>query len=156
MNDFEAVSQNENFDELLFLFKQNCTAPQTKKVYANVCEQSLHVKDAKLFFSIRLSLKKLNLTSNARCLQATMSHYFMEVWKKRNALSIRFTLKPKDLLMIVGENDKKMRGRSVKAKMVPYYTREEINQAKAMLKSFVTLMIKILIFSLWKYKAQVE
>ena len=38
--------------------------------------------------------------------------------------------KPKDLVTIVGENDKKMRGRSVKGKMLPYFTREEITKRK--------------------------
>ena len=44
---FDILSQNENFDELLGLFRHNCEANLTKKVYPEACHKSLHVKEVK-------------------------------------------------------------------------------------------------------------
>lgn len=127
---FEKLSQNENFDELLSLFRHNCTAPQTKKVYANVCEQALHVKDAKAFFQNSFELKKIEPNDQRSMLTGYYEPLLHGSLKKTERFKYPVYGKPKDLVMILGENDKKMRGRSVKGKMVPYFTREEINKRK--------------------------
>lgn len=127
---FESLSQNENFDELLSLFRQNCAAPLSKKVYANVCEQALHVNDAKAFFKNSFELKKIQPNEQRSMLTGYYEPLLHGSMKKSARFKYPVYAKPKDLLMIVGENDKKMRGRSVKGKMMPYYTREEINKRK--------------------------
>ena len=127
---FELLAQRENFDELLSLFRHNCSAPQTKKVYANVCEQSLHVKDAKAFFKNSFELKKIEPNDQRSMLTGYYEPLLHGSLKKTERFKYPVYAKPKDLAMIVGENDKKMRGRSVKGKMVPYYTREEISKRK--------------------------
>lgn len=127
---FEALSKNENFDELLMLFRQNCAAPQTKKVYANVCEQALHVKDAKTFFQTSFEMKKIPPNEQRSMLTGYYEPLLHGSLKKTERFKYPVYAKPKDLLLIVGENDKKMRGRSVKGKMMPYFTREEISKRK--------------------------
>jgi len=127
---FEMLSQNENFDELLFMFRQNCAAPLTQKVYANVCEQALHVNDAKAFFKNSFELKKIQPNEQRSMLTGYYEPLLHGSLKKTERFKYPVYGKPKDLVMIVGENDKKMRGRSVKGKMMPYFTREEIGKRK--------------------------
>jgi len=56
LDKFEGLSDTENFDELLKLFKENCKARQTKLVYPTAChEASLHVKDPRSFLKNFLS-----------------------------------------------------------------------------------------------------
>ena len=128
---FEALAQNENFDELLSLFRQNCAAPLTKRVYANVCEQALHVNNAKAFFQNSFELKRVPPNEQ----RSMLTGYYEPLLHGSLKQSARFKYpvyaKPRDLLLIVGEKEtKKMRGRSVKGKMMPYYTREEIGKRK--------------------------
>ncbi|WP_060825094.1 murein transglycosylase A [Sulfurospirillum cavolei] len=127
---FEALSQNENFDQLLELFKENCKAPLTKKVYANVCRQANDVQDAKSFFKHSFTLKKVEPNEQRSMLTGYYEPLLHGSLKKTERYKYPVYGKPKDLVMIVGENDKKMRGRSVKGKMLPYYTREEIGKRK--------------------------
>ena len=122
---FEAVGQNEDFDELLALFRQNCAAPLTKKVYANVCEQSLHVKDAKAFFQNSFELKKIQPNEQRSMLTGYYEPLLHGSLKKTERFKYPVYAKPKDLI-----SDGKMRGRKLKGKVVPYYTRAEIEKKK--------------------------
>ncbi|AFL69563.1 murein transglycosylase A [Sulfurospirillum barnesii] len=127
---FESFSHEENFDELLMLFRENCKAPQTQKVYAKVCEHSLHVKDAKAFFQNTFVLKKVEPNEQRSMLTGYYEPLLHGSLKKSERFKYPVYGKPKDLIKIVGENDAKMRGRSVKGKVVPYFTREEIAKRK--------------------------
>lgn len=122
---FEAVSQKEDFDELLTLFRQNCAAPLTKKVYANVCEQSLHVKDAKAFFQNSFELKKIQPNEQRSMLTGYYEPLLHGSLKKTERFKYPVYAKPKDLV-----SDGKVRGRKLKGKVVPYYTRAEIEKKK--------------------------
>ena len=113
---FERFSHEENFDELLMLFRENCKAPQTQKVYAKVCEQSLHVKDAKAFFQNAFVLKKVEPNEQRSMLTGYYEPLLHGSMKKSKRFAYPVYGKPKDLIKIVGENDAKMRGRSVKGK----------------------------------------
>lgn len=127
---FNALAEHENFDELLLLFRQNCAAPLSKKAYPNVCEQSLHVKDARAFFQNSFELKKIQPNDQRSMLTGYYEPLLHGSMKKSARFKYPVYAKPKDLVAIVGERDKKMRGRSVKGKMLPYYTRAEIEKHK--------------------------
>ena len=127
---FDILSQNENFDELLGLFRHNCEANLTKKVYPEACHKALHVKDAKAFFEENFELKRVEPNSQRSMLTGYYEPLLYGSLKKTERFKYPVYGKPKDLVTIVGENDKKMRGRSVKGKMLPYFTREEITKRK--------------------------
>ncbi len=127
---FERLSETENFDELLHLFRDNCKARQTKLVYPTACHESLHVKDAKAFFEENFELKKIEPNEQRSILTGYYEPLLQGSLKKTERFKYPVYGKPKDLVTIVGENDKKMRGRSVKGKMLPYFTREEITKRK--------------------------
>ncbi len=127
---FDILSQNENFDELLGLFRENCQAPLTKKVYPEACHKSLHVQDAKAFFEENFELKRVEPNTQRSMLTGYYEPLLYGSLKKTERFKYPVYGKPKDLVSIVGENDKKMRGRSVKGKMLPYFTREEITKRK--------------------------
>lgn len=122
---FEQFSQNEDFDELLVLFKNNCTAPLTKKVYANVCEQAKHVSDAKAFFKNSFELKKIQPNEQRSILTGYYEPLLHGSLKKTERFKYPVYAKPKDL--VVHANSK---GRMVKGKFMPYFTREEIGKRK--------------------------
>lgn len=131
LDKFEGLSDTENFDELLKLFKENCKARQTKLVYPTAChEASLHVKDAKAFFEEFFELKRVEPNEQRSILTGYYEPLLQGSLKKTERFKYPVYGKPKDLVAIVGENDKKMRGRSVKGKMLPYFTREEIGKRK--------------------------
>ena len=129
---FGNMGQNENFDELLALFRQNCQAPATKQVYATVCEQALHVKDAKAFFRDAFELKKIEPNDQ----RSMLTGYYEPLLKGSLVQTKRYAYpiyaKPKDLVVTTDSKDasKKIRGRLEKGKLVPYFTREQINKRK--------------------------
>lgn len=127
---FGYLSETENFDELLKLFRDNCKARQTKLVYPTACHESLHVKDAKAFFEENFELKRVEPNEQRSILTGYYEPLLQGSLKKTERFKYPVYGKPKDLVTIVGENDKKMRGRSVKGKMLPYFTREEIGKKK--------------------------
>lgn len=125
---FDVLSQRENFDELLVLFRHNCEAPMSKKVYPEACKKALHVKDAKAFFEENFELKRVEPNTQRSLLTGYYEPLLHGSLKKTDRFKYPVYAKPKDLITIVSENDKKMRGRSVKGKMLPYFTREEISK----------------------------
>lgn len=127
---FASLAQNENFDELLSLFKENCKAPLTQKVYGQICQKSLHVKDAKAFFTQEFELRKISPNEQRSMLTGYYEPLLQGSLKKSERYKYPVYGKPKDLLTIVTDSDKKLRGRSVKGKMLPYFTREEIGKRK--------------------------
>jgi len=127
---FDELSHGENFDALLELFKADCKAPMSQKVYANVCKQALHVKDAKAFFENSFELKKIEPNAQTSMLTGYYEPLLLGSLTKTKRFQYPVYGKPKDLVKIVGEHNKQMRGRSVKGKMHPYYTRAEISKRK--------------------------
>jgi membrane-bound lytic murein transglycosylase A len=127
---FEELSQKENFDELLELFRADCQASLTQKIYANVCKQAAQTKDAKAFFKNSFELKKIEPNDQRSMLTGYYEPLLHGSLKKSERFKYPVYAKPKDLVKIVGENNKQMRGRSVKGKMLPYYTREQISKHK--------------------------
>jgi len=51
-SDYESLSgwDEDNFDEMLQLFHQNCTTKKTQEFYGDLCDEALEVSDAKAFF----------------------------------------------------------------------------------------------------------
>lgn len=127
---FDALAQNENFDELLILFKENCKAPLTQRAYGQICQKALHVQDAKAFFANEFELRKIEPNEQRSILTGYYEPLLQGSMKKSARFKYPVYGKPKDLLMIVTDSDKKLRGRSVKGKMLPYFTREEIGKRK--------------------------
>jgi len=127
---FDALSQGENFDALLDLFKEDCKAPMSQRVYANVCKQALLVKDAKAFFKNSFELQKIEPNEQRAMLTGYYEPLLLGSLTKTERFKYPVYAKPKDLVKIVGETNKPMRGRLVKGKMHPYYTRAEISKRK--------------------------
>ena len=50
---------NENFDEVVDLFINNCKTATTKKMYGSLCESALHVSDKKVFIKKNFKLYKI-------------------------------------------------------------------------------------------------
>lgn len=125
---FGFLSQNENFDELLDLFRHNCDANLTQNLYPDACQKSLHVKDAKAFFEEHFELKRVEPNEQRSLLTGYYEPLLQGSLTKTERFKYPVYGKPKDLIKIVGENDKKMRGRSVKGKVFPYFTRAEITK----------------------------
>lgn len=119
---------NENYDELLELFRHNCTATLTKQVYSEICAKALKVGDSKKFFEDEFELKKIESDEKRAMLTGYYEPLLQGSLKKTERYRYPIYAKPKDLVTIVGENDKRMRGRSVKGKMLPYFTRAEISK----------------------------
>lgn len=128
MDKFEELGQKEDFDELLSLFKDNCKASRTKVVYPTACAKALHVKDSRTFFREDFELTKVQPNEQRSLLTGYYEPLLQGSLKKSARFKYPVYAKPKDLLTIVSENDKKMRGRTVKGKMLPYFTREEIGK----------------------------
>lgn len=125
---FQKFGIDEDFDELLGIFRKNCDANQTKKIYPQACQKSLHATDAKRFFEDNFELKKVEPNEQ----RSLLTGYYEPLLQGSLTKSARYAYpvygKPKDLVTIVGENESKMRGRSLKGKMLPYFTREEIGK----------------------------
>ncbi len=125
---FDILSHTENFEELLVLFRQNCEAPLSKKVYPEACKKAAHAKHAKTFFEENFELKRVEPNSQRSLLTGYYEPLLHGSLKKTERFKYPVYAKPKDLLVITDGKDKKMRGRSVKGKMLPYFTREEISK----------------------------
>ncbi len=125
---FDILSHTENFDELLVLFRQNCEASLSKKVYPDACNKATHAKNAKRFFEENFELKRVEPNSQRALLTGYYEPLLLGSLKKTQRFKYPVYAKPKDLITIVDGKDKKMRGRSVKGKMLPYFTREEISK----------------------------
>jgi membrane-bound lytic murein transglycosylase A len=131
LDHFGNMGQNENFDELLTLFRQNCEATATKQVYATVCEQALHVKDAKTFFRDAFELKKIEPNEQRSMLTGYYEPLLKGSLVKTKRYAYPIYAKPKDLVVMDSKDGgKKIRGRLEKGKLVPYFTRAQINKRK--------------------------
>ena len=122
------LTHSENFDELLELFRENCKANPAKLLYPTACHDALHVSDAKAFFEAYFELRRVEPNAQRSILTGYYEPLLYGSLKKTQRFKYPVYAKPKDLVTIVRENDKKMRGRSVKGKMLPYFTREEIGK----------------------------
>ncbi|MDD3462770.1 MAG: murein transglycosylase A [Sulfurospirillaceae bacterium] len=130
------MGQKEDFDELLHLFRHNCTASQAQKIYPKECEKSLHVKDSKAFFINNFELYKIEPNQQ----RSLLTGYYVPLLQGSLVKSERFKYpvyaKPNDLLsvelgLLYPElKSKRVRGRVDGNKVVPYYSREEIAKQK--------------------------
>ena len=129
---FVELSQNEDFDELLELFKANCKAPMTKKVYPAACHKALHVKDAKAFFTDDFDLRKIEPNEQRSMLTGYYEPLLQGSLKKSERFKYPVYGKPYDLVVQDDGSgkDKRVKGRMEKGKFVPYYTREQITKRK--------------------------
>ncbi len=50
---------NENFDEVVDVFINNCKSPTTRKMYGSLCDNALHVSDKELFIKKNFKLYKI-------------------------------------------------------------------------------------------------
>lgn len=145
---FDILSHTENFDELLVLFRQNCEASMSKKVYPEACAKAHLAKNAKAFFETNFELKRVEPNSQRSLLTGYYEPLLYGSVKKTERFKYPVYAKPKDLVT----SDKKVRGRSVKGKIVPYFTREEISKRTLNAEILCYVDDRIDLFS-WKFKA---
>lgn len=127
---FKLTSENENFDELLALFRNNCKAPMTKKLYTKECIDALHVEDARAFFRDNFSLRKINPNEQRSMLTGYYEPLLQGSLVKTERFKYPLYAKPKDLVTQDTGSDKRVHGRMEKGKFKPYYTRAEIIKRK--------------------------
>ncbi len=125
----------ENYDELLDLFRQNCRSSRTKKLYASTCKFAEgNVSNAAEFFKEHFSLYRIEPTAE----KPILTGYYEPLLYGSLTPSERFKYplyaRPDDLLRIeLSElfpelKNKRVRGRLVGNRVIPYLSREAINR----------------------------
>ena len=132
------LPHNENYVKLLQIFKESCKTTQVQLLYPKSCNDiktyTLNAKSAKSFFDTHFTIEE------NRNPKGLMTGYYEPLvygsLVKTREYKYPLYEKPHDLLKIeIAElypqlAHKRVRGRILGTKVVPYYTREEINTMK--------------------------
>jgi membrane-bound lytic murein transglycosylase A len=129
------ISSLLNLDEILKHFQNNCRYSRVKKIYPLLCEKSLHVKDAKSFFTDNFD--RYEVLKDKKHDVSLLTGYFEPLLHgsltKHKPYLYPLYEPPSDMLHVeLGDSyDKlknmRLRGRLVDGKIVSYYDRESIN-----------------------------
>lgn len=123
--------KQENYEEILALFKQNCQKKSVKALYKKTCHKAEQIEDAKLFLQEEFSPYKIvSETENEYGLLTGYYEPFLEASLERSEkYPYPIYRKPKDLITVDLASiypelkHYRLRGRLVGDKLVPYYTR---------------------------------
>ena len=126
---------SENYNLVLKSFKNSCTTKKTKKIYKQLCKKAKYVKDAKSFLQQNLTPFEINKKNGEN--QGLLTGYYEPLvhvsLKKKGKYKYPLYKRPKDLIIVdLGSiypklKHYRLRGRLDGNKLVPYYTRKEIN-----------------------------
>ena len=129
---------DDKFSEILPLFQKNCLSKKAQKLYGNLCNKSLHVKDPKKFFSDNFELYKVTTEkSDTGLLTGYYEASLNGSKKKHGKYSYPVYKVPKDLIevklsSIYPELSKyRLRGRLDGNKLIPYFKRKDAKQLDA-------------------------
>ena len=125
------IPQNENYDEVLELFKTNCKTQKVQVLYGDLCVNAGSVLDAKSFI-------KENFTLSSVGSEGLLTGYYepelQGSLEKTKIYKYPIYNTPNDLVIVKLENvyknlnNYRLRGRLEANVLVPYYTREELSK----------------------------
>lgn len=128
LNGFE----NENFDEVLEGFLQNCKSKKTQDMYGTLCKNALHVKDKKEFVKDNFELYQIiDKESDTGVLTGYYEPQLQGSLTKHDEYQYPLYTKPKDMYDIdFGVFYPELKNYHLKArledgKVLPYYTRAQ-------------------------------
>ena len=127
--------ENENYDEVLDAFKNNCRAKKSVKIYDELCTQEQTITDAKEFLENNFSPYIILPDENQE--ETIMTGYFEPELHGSLTKTQRFKYPiystPKDLVVVdlasvyPDLEQYRLRGRLEGNRLVPYYSREELD-----------------------------
>ncbi len=130
---YEDISgwEKEEFEKSFAVFKKTCMKTKHRRLYQQVCERADESRDARRFFEENFT-PFMALSDNSLA-----TGYFEPVLEGSYEKSLQFPYPiygvPSDLVRIEildryeHYNNDPLRGRVVEGKVIPYYSREEIN-----------------------------
>ncbi|WP_428739100.1 murein transglycosylase A [Sulfurimonas sp.] len=140
---FEELPSNfesENFDEVVKLFKNNCQAKKTLKIYPKLCQQVEDVNDSKAFILENFQPYQLINNKNAQEEGLLTGYYLASIHaslQKSDIYKYPIYETPPDLVSVnLSEiypelKHYRLRGRVVDGKLIPYYSREDASNIEA-------------------------
>ncbi len=124
----------EDYDKAIKSFINSCKSKKTKQIYKNLCQKAKDITDSKKFFSSEFEVYKIISDKNLltgyyeASLKGSLTKkypYIYPIYEKPN------NLVNVDLSSIYPElKNYRLRGRVVGQKLVPYFSRAEINSNK--------------------------
>jgi membrane-bound lytic murein transglycosylase A len=127
---------HEDFDELLLLFKNNCISSKTKKLYESSCKLAETTTDANTFFRDNFTLYKIEPTAEKPILTGYYEPLLHGSLTADNLYKYPLYATPNDLLhvdlasLFPELKNKRVRGRLVGNKVIPYFSRKEIDEGR--------------------------
>ena len=130
--------ENENYDEVLYSFMNNCRAKKSVDIYHALCSASQNIRDAKEF--IESNFTPYMIESAEKNKESILTAYYEP--KLRGSLTqseiYRYPIyaTPKDLVTVDLSSiypdlkNYRLRGRLDGNRLVPYYSRAELNEVK--------------------------
>jgi membrane-bound lytic murein transglycosylase A len=122
--------ENENYDDALVLFKNNCKIPKVQQIYGSLCEDALYAEDAKSFFENSFELKEIKSVK-----EGLLTGYYEPQLRgsltKKEPYIYPIYEKPNDLVVVKLDSiypelkNYRLRGRVEDGKLLPYYTRKQ-------------------------------
>lgn len=132
--------KQENFDEVVDLFKKNCEAKRTLKVYPQLCQKVQDVNDSKAFILENFQPYQL-INDKDEINEGLLTGYYLASihasLEKSDVYKYPIYETPPDLVSVnLSEiypelKHYRLRGRVVDGKLIPYYSREESSEIKA-------------------------
>lgn len=128
--------ENENYDEVLYSFMNNCRAKKSVDIYQTLCSESRNIRDAKEF--IESNFTPYMIYKSSRGKESILTGYYEA--ELRGSLTQDKIYKypiyatPKDLVNVDLSSiypdlkNYRLRGRLDGNRLVPYYSREELNK----------------------------
>lgn len=125
--------EEQNYDEVLQNFRNNCKSAKSKKIYKNLCEKSLHVKNSKLFL-VENFTPYIIVDKNGNDEGLLTGYYEAQLHASLNeSEKYKYPIyaTPKDLVVVDLSSiypelkNYRLRGKIKNNKLVPYYSRKE-------------------------------
>ena len=137
--DAQEIWNGEAYDELLELFRKNCQSPEAQRLYGDLCRQAETTERAGAFF--RREFEPYRIVTPSGGEKGLMTGYYEPLLHGSREPSERYRYplygEPEDLLEIeLAElfpelEGKRLRGRLVGNRVLPYYERSTIDTAEA-------------------------
>jgi membrane-bound lytic murein transglycosylase A len=124
--------ENEDYNEVLGNFLNNCHTSKSKKIYKGLCTQAKYTNNAKEFFEQNFSVYKIHSTSKSQILTGYYEPELQGSLQKTKRYKYPVYETPKDLISIdlgaIYPELKKyrLRGKLQGSKIVPYYKRADL------------------------------
>lgn len=128
--------ENENYDEVLYLFMNNCKAKKSVDIYHTLCSAPQNIKDAKAFLESNFTPFMIYESDKEK--ESILTGYYEP--ELRGSLTQSELYKypiyetPKDLITVDLSSiypdlkNYRLRGRLDGNRLVPYYSRAELNE----------------------------